>query len=223
MIKNIQLYAERHTGSKWLATMINDSFNIDNLFKMGWKHWFPDYEKINEINQDEYLFIVLSRNPYDWIISMNRTPHHAHESLKGNKIEEFIDKQWQCVWEKKDVTWLADDMEGKEMLHERKPDTNERFNNIMELRNYKNKYFLELKDNVKNVHYIRYEDLMDDPIKVIYNISNQYKLGMSSGNKDFKPYKKPVRGMSKEVINKINDNINWDYEKILGYEKKYKL
>jgi hypothetical protein len=220
MIKEIQLYAERHTGSKWLTDMLKDSFGIENPWNLGWKHWFPDKTKIKGINQDEYLFIVLSRNPYDWLISMNRSPHHAVSDLKGLEMDEFLRKEWACVWGKYDIPWISDEMEQQEMMHERNPDNGERIKNVLELRNFKNREFLALKDNVKNVYYVRYEDLLSNSNRIINDISKKFDMEIIDKPKA-KACDPGVKGLPRVTFNYINERLDWELESQLGYKKRF--
>lgn len=217
MINRIQLYAERHTGSKWLTQMIKDSFGIENPWGFGWKHWFFDSKKINETDTSNYLFIFLCRNPYQWIAAMNQTPHHARPKLKGLDLDTFIKEEWECEWTKRDVPWITDEMNFTEMMNERNPDTGERFKNIVELRNYKNREFLSLKEK-EHFHIVRYEDMRDNPVKIINKIIMNNPIKPLRPNQ---PVKKKVysRELTKESIQFINDNIDWDLEEQLGYKK----
>ena len=199
--------------------MIKDSFGIEPIFKLGWKHWFPDKTKIKGIYQDEYLFIVLSRNPYDWLTSMCRSPHHAHDSLKGHIMDEFLNREWHCVWGKYDIPWIDDDMEQKEMMHERNPYNGERIKNVLELRNLKNKEFLALKDNVKNVYYVRYEDLLNNSVGIINDISRKFDMKVIEKPKT-KACPPGVKGQPRFIMNKINNGLDWSLENQLGYKKR---
>lgn len=218
MIDRIQLYAERHTGSKWLTQMLEETFGIKNPWGFGWKHWFPDIEKINKTDISNYLFIILVRDPYQWIAAMNKIPHHARPKLKDLRLEEFIKEEWECEWTKKDVPWLDDDKNFTEMMNERNPDTGERFKNIIELRNYKNREFLSLSDKVKNFHIVKYEDMCDNPLEVINKIVEGYPIKQI---RQTRPNTKKVypRKLSDESIQFINDNLDWNLEEKLGYKK----
>jgi hypothetical protein len=221
MITNIQLYAERHTGSKWLVELLEGCFGVKDVWSLGWKHWFPEWDKIEKINQDDYLFIVLSRDPYDWLTSMKRTPHHAHKSLKQLDWNEFLNKEWISVWEKRDVPWIPDKFEKTEMIHERNPDTGERFKNVIELRNYKNREFLSLKDKVKYVHYVRYEDMLKSAVGVINKIAREYPIRPIRPIRP-EPHFNTKPHIPKEILEIINNNIDWELEEKLGY-KKYRF
>lgn len=224
-MKYIQLYAERHTGSKWLTSIIIEHFNVDkNLFRLGWKHFFPNINNINHINMNDYLFIILNRNPYDWVKAMHNNPHHAGDHLFNCKLNEFIEKEWYGWHRKGEMGKNAINnphLVNTEMLFERNPETFKRLKNILELRNYKNKYFLNLKNITSNIYFIRYEDLLTDGENIIKDISNKFDMKLKSEPKINKIDKKPYE-LSSSIIRKINKGLDWNLERELGYYKKIK-
>jgi len=210
--------AERHTGSKWLTDMVSGSLGINNLWKYNWKHWFPEWDKIENTDTSSTLFIVLSRDPYEWVAAMNQTPHHAVPRLKGLDIDTFIKEEWECEWTQRDVPWIDESLNFTEMMNERNPDTGERIKNVIELRNYKNREFLLLKEKVEHVYYVRYEDMLISPVKIINEMILNYPVRPI---RPINPQAKKAqqRNLTPYAIQFINDNINWDYEKELGYKK----
>jgi hypothetical protein len=219
-IKHIQLYAERHTGSKWFEDCIKQYLVIHQyLFSLGWKHFFPNIYMLDGTNLNEYLFIILSRNPYDWIKSMHENPHHAHISLKNKTLNEFITLPWISIHEK-----VLNKQNGlyqeKEMLFERNPQTLLSFSNIIEMRNMKNQYFINLKNIVPNIKFIRYEDICMDIVKVMSGISEEFKIYKTNRKTTYNSIPKFEKQIDEESLEFINKNINWELEEFLGYKKK---
>lgn len=215
-VNNIQLYAERHTGSKFLARLFEKNYKIDSdYYQFGWKHWFPNIHEISDAQLDQYLFVVLSRNVYDWIHGMHRVPHHTPRSFRNIDIRKFIQKEWISI---NDQLKPTNPLYNTEMIFDRNPETGERFKNIFELREYKNKYFLMLQNYVPNVKYIRYEDLLNKGEKIIKDISGEYNITLKKDEIYCNARKINLgKWLPNDVIETINDNTNWEFEQKLGY------
>lgn len=219
-IKHIQLYAERHTGSKWFEESIKQYLVIHQyLFSLGWKHFFPNIYTLDGTDLRDYLFIVLSRNPYDWIKSMHENPYHAHISLKNKTLINFIKSPWIGIHEK-----ILNKENGlyqeKEMFFERNPQTLLNISNVIELRNLKNQYFINLKNIVPNIKFIRYEDICGDIVKVMNEISEEFLIYKTNRRTTYNSIPKFEKEIDDESLNFINENINWELEEFLGYKKR---
>ena len=100
---------------------------IDDLFaaafdrSLGWKHGIPDPARLPAADSGTH-YVVTVKNPYAWVVSMARRPHH--NLLTGNRgsIEAFLASPWlTCardnaprhlvsvvdVWTLKYRAWLA--------------------------------------------------------------------------------------------------------------------
>ena len=118
------------------------------------------------------------------------------------------------------------------MLFERNPETGERFENIIKLRNAKNKAFEKLKKEVEFVEYVRYEDLMKNPLDFISKIEKKYNLFTTKKFNSIDTYKgitrktfvpKTYAPISKNDLQFIKKNLDSPIEKKIGYDvKKYK-
>lgn len=216
MFNNIQLYAERHTGSTWFAKLLKQYLNIEDVRPFGHKHWFPIIGNIMFNDVNDILFIVLTRNCYDWIKAMHEKPWHCENSLKNLSLETFIQTEWKCVWDKESQVSRNNSRFNQEIIIERNPENNLPFNNIIELRNSKNKYFFNLTNITSNVIFLQYEELLKDPGQVLANIANICKI-----NRFQKPtisaMKKNRKVISDNVRAIINSQIDWSIENKLGY------
>jgi hypothetical protein len=227
MIKRIQIFGERCSGTNYLENLITSNFeNVEITWDYGWKHWFP--QNINMNNHNDCLFLVLFRDPYDYLSSLHNTPHHVDENLKNLRFSDFIRKEWKCVYD--DISGIPenDPRVGTEMMFERNPDTGERFKNVLEMRNYKNKAFLSLEDSVKNYAKFKYEDLRKDP-NILKSLCQDFELKLKSPDiVNYKKYKKsnttykpktykPISIMDRIYIIK---NLDLKLEKTIGYNPK---
>lgn len=205
-MKRVQLYGERCSGTKWATKLITHNFNITTgpyLDPYGWKHWFikdTTFDKIK--NDNKTLFVVIFRNPYQWMKSLHKTPHHL-KSIKGKPFIEFI-KQSPLI--------------SKEI----KFDFKEESENLLTLRTEKILNFKKLQEVTDNVLFFKYEDLL------VKHLDYLNKLQVAGLEKQIKPIncikKAPQEyKLLKAEINHINEHLNWDVENDIGYEKFYKI
>jgi hypothetical protein len=224
LIDRIQIYGERASGTNFLAQLLTRNLpNIPHTSIFGWKHFFPPEELPNS---EKTLFIVIFRDPFDWIRSLSLQPHHAHKSLRNNLFPDFIRKEWYCVFDEKAGIKPEDTNYGQEMMFERNPNTGKRFENVVQLRNAKNIAFLKLKDKVRHIEFVKYEDLLADPDGFLkrlvrnYNVYRKPELitidtykGITS--KKFSP--RQYNPISEEDLVFILSNLNLQVEMKLGY------
>lgn len=244
MIENVQIYGERNSGTNYLEELLRKNLdgNLKIGFDFGWKHWFPNLKMINSSNIMNVLFIFITKDPYSWLVSMNRKPHHAPQ-LYNLEFSDFIRRPWACYkgmgYEKRALKLKEEPLQDhEEMLHERNPDTGERYSNIMLLRNAKNKSFLNLSKIVNNFEHIRYEDLLDNPGTIISGLAIQYNLKLrgeftnTTGYHGHNPKlkfdgylyyneRKYLKYFTDADLKYINYYLNWNIETVLGYEKFY--
>ena len=99
-IRTINLIGERHSGTKWITSHIQDCFG-DQITVLNrytrYKHWFQ-YGDRDE--SDTYyhppkssLVVSIFRDPYEWVDSMIKKPYHSpnHFDLDW---KSFITKPW---------------------------------------------------------------------------------------------------------------------------------
>lgn len=67
---------------------------LDHYFRtrfastLGWKHGAPDLDRITSWHRRHIRFVIITRNPYAWALSMFRRPYHAHRRFTD--IDEFL-------------------------------------------------------------------------------------------------------------------------------------
>ena len=110
---NINLFGERCSGTNYLFHLVQKNFeNVNiNTHRFGWKHWFPGTAGPGaevgkhaiqpcmqlEESTDNDIFLVVFRDPYDWIRSMSKEPHHAHDHFYL-PFSKFIRREWKCYY-----------------------------------------------------------------------------------------------------------------------------
>lgn len=237
-IKNVKIYGERSSGTNYLASLIEKNFhNITvNPKQYGWKHGFINFKKLKTIDTDHTLFIFISKDPYSWLVSMNKKPHHAPQ-LYGLKFNEFLKKEWACY---KGKNYGSRDLkenpltDEEEMLNERSPETKKRYGNVILMRNGKNKCFLELRNHVKNYRLLKYENLLKHPELSLKKISSEFKINTTKEFKASSGYhgrnpkktfsrkryylnKEYLKVYKQEDLDFINQHLNHDLELKLKY------
>jgi hypothetical protein len=210
-IKKFTIFGERNSGTNYLKNVLIAKLNLDFTEEYGFKHWYiknhyprgkenstTDNECLKDINDsDDTLFIYIIRNPYDWVCSMYKKPYHI-KNIDKSSLYNFISNKYiayenSCPRDCKNL-WFKDENE-KFFIEEA--------NNIIELRNLKNKHFYNLKNKVKNFCIIRQENLFND----INIIINHYKLPIK--NNKIPKYNNPHKyDIDQKSIDFIKENID---------------
>jgi len=229
-INGLQIYSERCSGSTYLNRLLLANFSFEKNQNFGPKHfspWFslpighycgPHHHYTLEGNE-ETLFIVIFRDPYDWLRSFHRNPWHASGRLWGRPFGEFIRSAWE-----------VDDPELKKTISpliDRDPKTKQLFKNVIKLRTAKIYNMMMVKDLVNNIYYINYEVLREYPEEVINEIAKIFGLTPKipftniiryKGNQQKKIYnKKTYRRIRKKDLRYINEQLDHGLEESIGY------
>jgi len=230
----LQLYGERHSGTNWYRRLLSNNFIkgsgkglVENthttdgrLFEdCGWKHGFYD-KGLNDVDTSNTLFLAITRDPYEWLVSMYRYPYHVHPTLKNLPFLQFINSEWYCIHDHDSA--LKD---GSEIMAERNPETGDRFQSVIELRRAKIYDLLSLQDHVENFHMLRYEDLLIDPKPQLDIISKKFGLKMVPGmgvSCDVDTSKRIPTPMPPFISKNVTDLLDWNLEMKLGYVPREK-
>lgn len=239
-MRYIQIYGERNSGTNYLHFLLENNIkNVKVGYKYGWKHGFAKIEDIKADLKPEDLVICLFKDPYSWIVSMHGKPHHAPQML-GKSFSDFIRAEWACYQgDNYDTRDLEKNplLAAEEMMYERDPETGDRFENIIKLRSGKIKRLLELKNHVpNNVAYLKYEEFLQRPRINVCDVAGVYKMRLNGPVKLSKGYfgknpskswdrqnyylnKEYLKAYSAEDLSYVNNQLDWEQERQLGYEK----
>lgn len=219
MISEIQTFnirGERCSGTNYLQQLVETNLQIPyKQDGVGWKHGFYNANiRQSLVNLDTSLTLVIFRNPFDWVRSLYLNPHHFEGNIKS-------------VWQK-DIQPTFSEFIRKEVRQD-PPDVHplylDRAKNIFELRKWKTEHFLNLKKVLKHVYYIKYEDLAENPNRIVKEINDKW-LNKTYRFKDWNFYKyhtdrKYVPCDYFEIIDEdyrfIVDSIDWQLESQIGY------
>eukprot|EP00457_Paulinella_chromatophora_P007446 gb/GEZN01007469.1/.p1 GENE.gb/GEZN01007469.1/~~gb/GEZN01007469.1/.p1 ORF type:complete len:419 (-),score=54.03 gb/GEZN01007469.1/:142-1398(-) len=203
-ISRIEIFGERRSGTNWLQNMIALNFGREMLAihlhstragkitrgPHGWKHGPVSAEFLAnsvaradpQLATADTLFLVVVKNPYAWMLSMQRSPHEALFHV-GLALPLFIRKPWlsfQNQW-----TLLARLGLGNPVLEEDLDPMGWPYSNVCRLRVGKLRAHLSLLRNAPHAVLIRYEDLLSDAEAVLRYLSTLLQLPFRQ--KDFVP------------------------------------
>ena len=165
-------------------------------------------------NSDDFLFLVILRDPYDWVRSFYQSPWAVPDEIKNHGFSHFI----HSTWKNSGVYSQIDDYN---------PYTKTPFQNVLELRKYKTINYLSMGKKVKNFCLVRYEDLEKDPGGFLEYLSRKYNLALSQVYYPVNTYK----GTSTPYVKKkypmfhpndlrfINIKLDWELESQFGYQQ----
>ena len=233
MIKYLQLFGERCSGTNFVANLLNNNMgNVELTQDFGGKHWFikghhprcranqsTDYQCIRALSDSaDTLFICVFRNPFDWLRSLHARPYHAANHM-GLTLTEFLCKPWHSFetarlnpsWpDRKDQYWFIEEAK-----------------NILRLRTEKIQHLLKLQQRVEHICFIKYESLRDDSDQV-GKLADQFRIKVKHPyileerkhfghpkNVEFSPRKHPP--ISAEDLEFIRRELNWEIEGRIGY------
>lgn len=151
-IERFTIFAERCSGTNFLAHAMMNNFDIPLTWDFGYKHFFGhnSYE-----GQENCLFLCIVRNPLDWFNSMYRTPHHFRFEMRHHR-NNFLNLP---VISYERVT-PTHEIKDKEILQDRNMHTGEHYKNIFELRTVKFDYLINILPRlVDNCHIVTLGEL----------------------------------------------------------------
>lgn len=241
--KYFVIYGERNSGTNYLETVLtgksyhlsytSSSFetivinsSIAEIYndKYGHKHFFGFHDKIIKNTSNNIIFVGIVRNPYDWIMALNKSKHHI--PTDNENIESFLKNEWYSIQHnKKHVDY------GKELIDDRDFTTGhiprldnlygysnlpKRYKNIFDMRSKKLRYLLyTMPTLVTNYELIKYEDFIIDPTNILTEWSKKYDLELNSAF--MPPIQKKAYSIPEEIKKIINTEVDWEIENKFGY------
>jgi hypothetical protein len=223
-IHRIQIYGERCSGTNYLECLISQNLRgVQIRWDFGWKHYFPH---VGAADTTDCLFVIVYRNPFDWLRSLHRNPWHAAPDLRGLTFSEFIRREWWCIWDEHAHVLPGDRSYGTEMLHERHPVTQQRFANVIQMRSAKVFGWESLRSRIESSLYIRYEDLSANPEQFITTMSEGFGIEKTPLFRDVNTYKglgsnfvpAAYDEIHEEDLNHIVAHLDVELENDIGYD-----
>ena len=216
--RDIQLIGERCSGTNFLQVLVSKHLPVKFVGPYGSKHFPTWFNLTHQWKRDSnIIFLVIFRNPYDWLRSFYKTPHHTAphlDSTKGATFSDFVHGEWMSLWG-----------DGKPVVEDLNPVGNTPFENVLKMRSAKVDSFLALKE-APNHFMVRYEDLHKAPFLYILKLAETFDLWVNS---IFTPIeihaytKQPMPKMQKyppipkSVKAFVDEQLDWDLEQEVGY------
>lgn len=232
-LKSFVVKGERCSGTNYLEKLLETNLCITPYATPEWKHGYFGFSITDSFGKSmNYLTIVIFRDVFDWLKSFYLTPHH----LEGAKAASWMNQPTFSDFIRREVKMIDDQNNYKNM--DKHPFSLDNPKNLLELRKWKIKNWLNYKKLKNPVVYVKYEDLSENPEKIIREINNQYfnvdfifenfnvpaRWSEAGYKKDTNlPYQKNKKyfGISKNDMDYLIQNIDWDLEREIGYSYNY--
>ena len=226
VINKIQIFGERCSGTNYLKALLLKNFHdIEVNQEWGLKHYCCVKEGVEQANN--YLFIAIHRNVFDWVRSFHAQPFHAGPELRNIPLSEFMRREWRGVYTTSTGRKADDPIMGKELMSERCPFTNKRYENILVMRNSKIQNWESLTHKVQNFYSLRYEDLKMNPELIVKEIGGNFSLLRQTeftpvnsykgrGGKQYTEKKYPP--INQDEVELILSQIDKVQEELIGYD-----
>jgi hypothetical protein len=222
-LRRLQIFGERCSGTNYVAQLLRRNLGLEPTDAHGWKHGWLDRV---EGPAADTLFVVVHRDPFDWLRSLHRMPWHAAPALQGLPFAQFVRTPWWCEWGQHMDLEPQDPRRGTEMLHERDPDTGRRFDHVLALRTAKHRAWEALAGRVQHVAALRYEDAAAAPAQVVRDLAQRFALrrwpwlravaGEKGGRQRY--VEKPPVPLAEADLRFIAEQLDPDLERRCGYD-----
>ena len=193
-------------------------FELTFGWNLGWKHRLapsPDAVRETRVYSDRLIFVTLTKNPYSWLLSLYRRPHHYQGKL--GTFQQFLSSPWATVRRAKAVP---------------------EFPNPVIMWNKKNAAYLGLRAGTPTAT-LRYEDLLADPERTLSKVADQFSIERSKsffenvtastkerdGGKGFDFYQQYYlheqwrTELQPAALSIINEDLDFDLMSQFGYER----
>ncbi len=172
--KRVQIYGERCSGTNWIAQLLRRNLpGVRVVDDFGWKHGLPQGDIEHAL---DCIFVVVHRDPFDWLRSLHGMPWHAGPELRDVPFSRFLRTPWRCVWGTDMDLAKGDARVGSEMVHERDLATGKPFANVMQLRRGKMQAWAALPTRVRHHLDVRYEAVVPDPRTFVRTFAARFGL-----------------------------------------------
>ncbi len=241
VITHFTIFGERCSGTNYLEKLVKTNFGLTLTWEYGFKHCTPfcsedSFEPGPSKNikkcTNHILFLMIARNPYDWMRSLYRTPFHFANEVKQLPFVQFIQTDKHTVWNEELDVYPSDHKYNQtHLLTGINPDTALPFENLCDLRNCKNKSYLNVKICVNNFEYINYDELSVNPEKYMNLLAETFNLKYVKSFTNIESYRgvvgvdsipyKPKKyvTVNSTALTFINTNLEWPMEYRLGFKQ----
>lgn len=169
-----QLFSERCSGSNYFEAVLAANFpGLEPSCDYGFKHWISRRFLDEDVFPDDRLYVLVNRNPFDWLRSIHVQPWHAAHHLRGISFSDFIRAEWHCVWDEQAGITPDDPRWMREMEFERNPlNQGARFRNIIETRNIKYCIWRAKLSAQPRLLYVSFDMFLKNPLSIVQRVAS---------------------------------------------------
>ena len=198
-VEYIKIHGLQRSGTNYISHLIDTNFkNAKSLVNLGgWKHGF--YAAPWFLGKEVHV-IMITKNPYSWLVSMFRywgpdKKLRIGPNLEGVTFDEFVRNR--CIFERqRDIPFLY------------------RSTNPVQHWNNMNFHWMSIRMNLKNVFVMTYESLTERTHLTLSNIETAFKL--ERVNEEFSDCDKTFQPTG-EITKPTDQRWNKDYYKKAEY------
>ncbi|MFV1528235.1 MULTISPECIES: hypothetical protein [unclassified Phaeobacter] len=170
-VLNYQVLGERCSGTNFLDQLIQQNFAAARPRYDMWKHAFPNLIALPA----DVLYIVIFRDPFQWLESMYGKPWHSLPALRDLPFSQFIRAEWRSEI---DVpAWFdlpkTSPCKGQPLNQDLHPITGAPFANLLALRRAKAEALLSLPRRGARVIYTTHAAISRRPEDIIARIADE--------------------------------------------------
>jgi len=199
----------------WFGTAVDDQ----KLDKLRYKQNAVDLQ-----GSENCLFVVVVRDPYDWLSGFYGPPWYVHESLLPSS-RVFVSSEWRLGDRFLKFDGIFSEIDNVN------PWTERPFENVLDLRKHKMLNYFVLRSLVDHYLIVRYEDVRDHPEAFLQFVADNYGLIKNDEYVPVTTYKGTDRpyqpknyfSINPKTLRFINREIDWDVEKIIGYQQRERV
>jgi len=235
VIKYVQIFGERCSGTNYLASLVQKNLaGVEVTKDFGGKHWFikdhlprcrpnrsTDHQCIRPLSDSaDTLFLVIYRSPLDWLRSLHQKPYHAADH-RGLEFSDFVRKRWVSYETKKmNSHWPSCDGDYYFI---------EEAENVLRLRTLKIQHLNRLQEVVEHAAFISYEELILDT-RLLADVAEQFGVRLKQhppvdesfyfGGGATRTFTAPKRyaPLAERDLDFIRQTLDWKVEAQIGYE-----
>jgi hypothetical protein len=236
-IRIVTVISEKCSGSHYVEQLMVSNFHlqIEPFIHRHYPPWYSlpaedyldDPRHYHFKNTDDHLFIILVRNPYDWIRSLHKKSTLS-KKLSGLTFSQFI----RTPWELNDSSYMQN-LRRIFPKVDLNPLDGSHFKNSLEMRTAKILNMLMIRNRANNVYVLNYEIARDYPHEVLVEIERFFHLVFREEFIPIMRYKgideepiyvpKKYAPINKEDLKFINCQLDEEVERSIGYQLNHSL
>lgn len=224
-VKRFKLLGERCSGTYYAQRLIEHNFDLPHTDEYGHKH-FWSFRK--EKYPNDLLLVFLVREPFSWLESFYQKKWHVPEHFHSLPFSTFVTEEYHSIKDH-NLPNVHGEL-GSEIMADRNPHTNKRYESLFHLRHNKMSFiFHEFPKMCNNMIVLRLEDFQEDFEKQLTLLEETFHLRRSlpsyenlhhyKGNKTLPIYEPKPLSLTEAEISLVERNLNHTWEDVLSYRK----